>query len=77
MSCPCGEGVNGDKWHRRRDEKPCAAARLAHNARRRITRSDRRFGDRPAGAPRPPDEASVGGRWIKGSSLYVPEIDPL
>lgn len=70
--CPCGEGVAGDKWHRRRGEKPCAGARDAHNARRRVVRSDR-----PAGTPRPPDAASMGGAWRVGSSLYVPEIDPL
>lgn len=71
MSCACGI-KHGDKWHRRRGEPVCAEARDYHNARRRMTRVAR-----PAG-PRPPDVADMPeAPWIRGTSLYVPELDPL
>lgn len=70
--CPCGEKVGGDKWHYRRSEDTCAGAKAARklydrDRNKKLGPRQRRTGKKMLRAP----------RWIPGTDIEIPEIDPL
>ena len=72
--CPCGEGPGGGKWHARRAQDTCAGAKEA----KKIYDRDRhkRVGHKPR-VPRKSRAAARSPRWIPGTDIEVPEVDPL
>lgn len=65
--CACGGQRTSRNWHRKRDLPNCDAVRKqrAKEQRERMNRKPKQL--KPGS--RPP--------WIEGSSILVPEIDPL
>ncbi len=70
--CPCGEKAGGGKWHARRGQDTCEAAKIAkreydkerHKTRPRVKR-DKNY------VPK------YRRTWVPGSDIEIPEYDPL
>ena len=74
--CACAKYKRPDEWHRRQGTEACydALERRRANERAKYARQVKKAG-RPAVRPWVRD--GVGGRWIAGSEVVLPEVDPL
>lgn len=76
LDCPCAKMKRPDEWHRRHDTEPCFDALESRRAAERAKYAARR---KREGRPvvRPWVRNTDGDRWVPGSEVVLPEVDPL
>ena len=75
MECPCAKVKRRDEWHRRHGTEACFDALETRRAEERAKYARKRAKDGQA-VVRPLVRSDLG-RWVPGSEIELPEVDPL